>query len=129
MSLPISQSVAGLAAAKVAGSIASKVIGSVAESVGFDEVLRQGDANRSADDKPLEQIAAAIKKRLEMAGIPVNRDLEFRVSQSGQIKVDGYHDLAASIESIIANDPEIGKLAQEVWKNSGEIQFRLPGAT
>ncbi|EMI16277.1 hypothetical protein RMSM_06813 [Rhodopirellula maiorica SM1] len=111
-----------------AASFASQMVGelasSVSSAVGFDEVLQSG----SADDEPIgesklrsmiDQVAAAIRSRLEAAGIGVNPPVEVAVSDPGQaggssVTVSSAHTRAAEIESMLMSEPEIVDQLQRI---------------
>ena len=110
MSLPISQA----ALIQGAATLASNVAGRVGQAIGFDQVLRGGDANPSnpstmastkQDAESLrEKITEDIRRRLKAAGIPTNQELRFRISNRGDIHVDESQPRAAEIESVLNAD-------------------------
>ncbi|WP_144058098.1 hypothetical protein [Novipirellula maiorica] len=124
MTSPITTARMAIEAASFASQMVGELASSVSSAVGFDEVLQSG----SADDEPIgesklrsmiDQVAAAIRSRLEAAGIGVNPPVEVAVSDPGQaggssVTVSSAHTRAAEIESMLMSEPEIVDQLQRI---------------
>ncbi len=111
-----------------AASFASQMVGELASgvsrAVGFDEVLQSGSAeNEPVSESKLrsmiDQVAGAIRARLEAAGIGVNPPVEVAVSDSAQelgssLTVSSHHPRAAEIESILMSESKIVDQLQRI---------------
>jgi len=124
LSLPIS-TIASIAAAT---RLAQGIAGGVSEAMGFHEILT---ADESANPSELlNRLTDAIRGRLVDAGIDVNQVPEISLMSDGAIRVEGRHQQAAEIESILNADQEIRSLSERsvAASGAGDLTIRLADA-
>ncbi|WP_372724634.1 hypothetical protein [Novipirellula sp.] len=124
MSSPITTARMAIEAASFASQMVGELASGVSKAVGFDEVLQSGSAeNEPVSESKLramiDQVAGAIRSRLEAAGIGVNPPVEVAVSDPGQaggssLTVSSPHNRAAEIESILMSEPKIVDQLQRI---------------
>ncbi|GAA5506117.1 hypothetical protein [Novipirellula caenicola] len=129
MTSPITTARLAIEAASFASQMVGELASGVSNAIGFDEVLQSG----SASDEPvsesklrlmIDQVASAIRSRLEAAGIGVNPPVEVAVSDPGQtggssVTVSSSHDRAAEIESMLMSESTIVDQLQRIRAASG----------
>lgn len=138
MSFPITPAtIAGAAGA------ATQLARGVSQSLNFDQVLRgseaAGEASGDGDDasgpSPSSLLTSTIdqvRRLLGQAGIEPNPPVQLRVGNGGKLLVTGDHPRAAEIESVLAGDEPLARLAGELWAAGGPQRFAVgqdPGRT
>ena len=119
MSLPIPN----LALVHGATQIATQVAGRVGKAMGFDEVLRGGDAAAASSAQQVSgventdvvpkiddlhaRISSRIRSLMREAGMAVSGALEIRLDSRQNLNVDNQHPSGAGIEELLNRDPAL----------------------
>jgi hypothetical protein len=112
LSLPISTIGAVAGAAKIAHGISQGIARGVSDAIGFHEVLNEAPSENAA--VAADDLVEKIRERLSESGIGVNQDLPIRITDDGQLRIEGKHEQAAEIESILNSDDQIVQLAKQL---------------
>ncbi|MCG8650484.1 MAG: hypothetical protein MI861_11670 [Pirellulales bacterium] len=124
--MPVSQVTSVLGAARAAQAAASAVAGKVAQAVGFDQILAGSpDVPSESLETITERVVTGIGNQLDKFGIETNPLLELSVESSGRLSVTSQHDQAARIESILAADENLTRLAEQLHRIGGRVQLRI----
>ncbi len=143
MSLPIPN----LAIVHGATQLATHVAGRVGKAMGFDEVLRGGDASEpvSARQIPgvenidvapkIDDLHARISSRIRClmrdAGIILSGALKIRLDSRNNLNVDNQHSSGAGIEELLNRDPALKQdfesLASLTARNAFSIDLTSHG--
>ena len=120
LSLPISTAAAVVGAVKLAQGIAQ----GVSQAIGFHDVLSETSAGDASDS--LEQLTQSIQQRLSDSGIQVNQELPIRITEDGQLRVDGDHPRAAEIEAVLNSDRQITESAKRLTAPGSVSGLTIP---